>query len=95
MRPLTVITGIVLGSSASIALGLMVVLLIFLILGIDEPRRAAEFHPLLASVSIFLGMTTVAALSFYSLLKNRRWSGLCQLLMWFGILLVARYYWPK
>ena len=57
MQPLTVITGILLGTSASIAAGLAVVMLLFFILADEHPRLATEFGPLLVSTSIFLIMT--------------------------------------
>ena len=40
LRPLTIITGIVLGSAASITLGLAVVIIIFWFTGLDETAAA-------------------------------------------------------
>jgi uncharacterized membrane protein len=94
MRPLTIITGIVLGSCFSIALGLAVVVIIFLILGVDQPRLAGEFEPLLASLAIFVVMTAISAASFLSLLKSLFWRWPAQVLMWTGLLLTGFYYWP-
>ena len=72
MRPLTVITGILLGSSLSIAFSLGAVLVIFVILGDDYPRLDQEYGPLLASFSIFTAMTAIAAVSFYAVAKHHR-----------------------
>ena len=93
MRPLTVITGILLGSSLAITVSLAAVLLVFLILGDDYPRLQHEFSPLLSSVLIFLGMTIISATSFYALLINHpaRWWG--QALMWAGVAAVSVYFW--
>ncbi|HRP88152.1 MAG TPA: hypothetical protein PLS34_11640, partial [Gammaproteobacteria bacterium] len=66
-------TGILLGSSAAIAAGLAVVVLIFLLLSGEHPRLGAEIGMLLASTGIFLGMTAVCAASFISLVKQLRW----------------------
>ena len=94
MRPLTVITGILLGTSASIAVSLAAVLLIFVILGDDYPRLQHEFWPLVNSVLIFLGMTAISARSFYALVINdRRWVW-AQIMMWCGLLGTGWYYWP-
>jgi len=94
MRPLTVITGILLGTSGSIAVSLSAVLLIFAILGDDSPRLQHEFWPLVHSVLIFLGMPAISALSFYALLINdRRWPW-AQTLMWAALLGTGWYYWP-
>lgn len=94
MQPLTVITGILLGTSAAIALGLAVVLFLFLVLQGEHPRLAAEFRPLLASTSIFIAMTAVCAASFVGLAKGLRWRWLAQAAMWAGIAGVAWYYLP-
>ena len=94
MRPLTVISGILLGTSASIAVSLAAVLLIFVILGDEHPRLQHEFGPLVKSVLIFLGMTAISALSFYTLVTNdRRWIG-PHVLMWLGLFGTGWYYWP-
>jgi hypothetical protein len=94
MRPLTVITGIMLGSSLSIAFSLAAVLIIFTVLGDDYPRLDHEFRPLLASFSIFTAMTIISAASFYALVKHHpgRWAG--QVLMWAGFAATGYYYWP-
>jgi hypothetical protein len=92
MRPLTVITGILLGSCLAITISLAAVLVIFLILGDDYPRLQHEFRPLSFSLLIFFGMTIISAASFYALLINHqtRWFG--QLLMWAGVFATSWYY---
>lgn len=94
MRPLTVVTGITLGSCLSIALSLGAVLIIFLILGDDYPRLQHEFHGLLISFVIFLLMTSISALSFYWMLKDHAARFAAQAAMWTGLLGVGYYYWP-
>ena len=94
MRPLTVVTGIVLGTCGSIAVSLALVLVVFLFLGDDYPRLQHEFRPLLTSMSIFLGMTAIAAGSFYSLVVNHRSRYWLQAALWIGIIATGWYYWP-
>lgn len=94
MRPLTIITGVVLGSSASITLGLAVVMLIFFLSGLDEPRIQEEFEPLLGSVGLFAILTVLSAASFIALLKERSWRWYAQIAMWVALILIARSYWP-
>lgn len=93
MRPLTVITGILLGSCLAITVSLAAVLFVFLILGDDYPRLRHEFRPLLSSLLIFFGMTSISAVSFYALLINHpaRWWG--QALMWSGLTVTGWYFW--
>ncbi|HUO82219.1 MAG TPA: hypothetical protein VM616_05105 [Gammaproteobacteria bacterium] len=92
MNPLAFITGILLGSAGSIALGLVVVCFIFLVLGTEHPRLAAELGPLLASAALFVVMTVVCGVSFIGLIRRRRWRWLAQGVMWTGVLLVVAYY---
>lgn len=92
MRPLTVITGIMLGSCLAITVSLAAVLFVFLVLGEDYPRLQHEFRPLLSSVSIFLGMTIISAASFYALLINHRARWWAQMLMWCGFAATVWYF---
>lgn len=94
MRPLTVVTGILLGSCLSIAFSLAAVMLVFLILGDDYPRLSHEIRPLFISFAIFTGMTAISALSFYTLLKDHaaRWP--LQGVMWLSLLATGFYFWP-
>jgi hypothetical protein len=92
MRPLSVITGIVAGSCLSITVSLAAVLIVYLVLGDDYPRVRHEFGPLLASMSLFFGMTAISGASFYALLINHKLVLLSQALMWLGLAGTAYYY---
>lgn len=94
MRPLTVLTGFVLGSCVSIAVSLAAVLVMFLFLGDDYPRLQYEFRGLVASFLIFLGMTAISALSFYLMVKGHRYRHPAQAALWLGVLGVGYFYWP-
>ena len=94
MRPLTVITGILLGSCLSITVSLAAVLLVFLLLGDDYPRLQHEFEPLSYSTVIFFIMTIISAVSFYSLIINHQFRHWVQVIMWLCLLMTGWYYWP-
>jgi hypothetical protein len=94
MQPLTVITGILLGSSAAIASGLAVVLFLFWLLADDYPRLNAEMPALLSSSAIFVGLTALCAISFLGLVKDRGWRWLAQFAMWLGLFGVGWFFWP-
>jgi TctA family transporter len=94
MHPLTVITGIVLGSCLSITLSLAAVLFIFLVLGDEYPRLRDEFDALINSLLIFIAMTAISSLSFYSILIRHQWRRGAQILMWLGVAATGSYYWP-
>lgn len=95
MRPLMVITGFLLGSCLSIAVSLGFVLVVFLVIGDDHPRLQSEFGSLVASLSIFIGMTTITAGSFYTLVIRHRSRVWLQAVMWTGLLATGWYYWPE
>jgi len=94
MRPLTMITGVLLGSCFAIFVSLAMVLIVFLVLGDDHPRLQHEFQPLLTSMIIFLGMTTISAGSFYTLVIEHRARFLAQALLWGSLAATVGYYWP-
>ncbi len=94
MRPLTAVTLIVLGSCVAITLSLIAVIIIVLVLGDEYPRIEREFGNLVESFAIFLTLTVIAGVSFYTSLKTheaRFWS---QALMWGALLAAGWYYWP-
>ncbi len=94
MRPLSVVTLIILGSSFAITSSLTAVVVVSLVLGDEYPRLQAEFQPLLKSLMLFFGMTLICVLSFYTLVKNhvaRYWA---QAAMWASLFGVGYYYWP-
>ena len=94
MRPLSVVTLNVLGSSFAITFSLAAVVLVVLLLGTDHPRLASEFDPLLKSLGLFVVMTAVAAASFYSLAKELAARYWLQAAMWLSLFGVGYYYWP-
>jgi len=94
MQPLTVITGILLGTTAAIAAGLTVVLFLFFILVDEHPRLAAEFAPLQVSTAIFLVMTALCAASFLGLVRRTPWRWFAQAGMWLGLAVTVLYYLP-
>jgi len=70
------------------------VITVVLVLGDEYPRLQNEFDPLLKSLIIFVGMTTLSTMSFYSLLKEHAARYWAQAAMWIGLLLTGWYYWP-
>ena len=79
MLPLTVITGILLGCSVSITIGLGVVVFLFALNMGEHPQIQAEFPTLVVSVVLFAIMTVVCGLSFIALIRRHawRWSRSC------------------
>ena len=85
MRPLTVLTGIVLGSSAATTFGLGATLIVFLVLSGETPRFREELPLLAVYVAIFVGLTALAAVSFIGQARHTPWRRWAQLAMWCAI----------
>jgi hypothetical protein len=95
MRPLTVLIGIVMGSSVSIALGLGMVLIVFLILGGEQPQLRGEFRPLLTAASLFTVLSGLALAAFLGSVRRRPWRWVALAALCGGLLLVSWFYWPR
>ena len=94
MRPLMVINGFLLGSCLSIAVSLGLVLIVYLVIGTDEPRIRGEMQPLTVSLLIFLLMTAISAASFYAIARALPWRWPAQGVLLAGLALAGWYYWP-
>jgi hypothetical protein len=95
MRPLTMLIGIVMGSTVAIALGLAMVLIIFLILAGDHAELRAEFVPLLRSAGLFTLLSTAAIASFLGEVRQRAWRRLPQGALLAGLIIAVWMYWPR
>ena len=96
MRPLTVLTGIVLGSSAATTFGLGATLIVFLVLSNETPQFRAELPLLAGYLAIFVGLTAMAGISFIGLARDRPWRHWAQAAMWGSLAgLIALYWWTR
>lgn len=73
MRPLTILLGIVMGSTVSLAVGLVMTWVVILFLPRDAERFAPEQAPLLQAIAIFTALAAATAASFYGDLRSRAW----------------------
>ena len=96
MRPLTVLTGIVLGSSIATTFGLGATLIVFLVLSGETPQFREELPLLTLYLGLCVALTAVAAVSFMGQARERPWRRWAQLAMW-GTLagLAALYWWTR
>jgi hypothetical protein len=93
LRPLTVLTGIVLGSSAATTFGLGATLIVFLVLSGETPRFREELPLLAVYLAIFVALTALAALSFIGQARRRPWRRWAQAAMWGALAALAALYW--
>jgi hypothetical protein len=95
MQPLTVLTGILFGSSAAIAFGLAVTALVSLAIARDAPALAAELGALWRQTLVFVGLAALCAGGFLGLVKHARWRWYAQAVMWLGVAATVAFYWPR
>jgi hypothetical protein len=95
MRPFTVLIGILLGSAASITIGLGTVLIVFLVLVGEHPDLAREMPQLTGSLIAFAVLTTASAGSFLGQIKLRSWRGWAHLATAACLGGVVLLYWPR
>jgi hypothetical protein len=93
VRPLTVITGIVLGSAAATTFGLAATLVVFLVLSGEHPQFRGELPLLAIYLAVFVGLTAVAAASFIGLARQRPWRHWAQAGLWGLLGVLALIYW--
>jgi hypothetical protein len=93
VRPLTVLTAIVLGSSAATTFGLGASLFIFLVLSGESPQFRSELPLLARYLALFCGLTALAAVSFIGQVRERPWRRWAQLAMWAALAALAGLYW--
>jgi hypothetical protein len=95
VRPIEVITALVLGSAAAISFGLITSLIVFLVLQGRHPQFAAELHPLAISSLLFVMLSAVSGVALYGTLKRVPWWLLAQLAMWVAVAGVGFVSWPR
>lgn len=94
MGPLGFLTGVILGSAASLASILLMVLVIFAFLSGDHPRLESEYGGLTRAAVVFAGLTAVAGVAFEALQRRRPWRWYAQAALWAALAGVVLAYWP-
>jgi hypothetical protein len=93
VRPLTVLTGIILGSSVATTFGLAATLVVFLVLSGEFPEFRAELPLLALYLALFVGLTALAGISFVGQARSRPWRRWAQAAMWGALAGLAALYW--
>lgn len=93
MRPLTVLTAIVLGSAVATTFALSATAVVYLVLVNKHPQFRAELPLLLGYVAGFLLLCAVAGLTLVGQLRERPWRRWAQGAMWALLVGFATLYW--
>ena len=92
VRPLTVLTGIVLGSAAATSFGLAATLVVFALLVDEHPQFRSELPLLAAYLGVFLALTALAGTGFIGLARQRPWRYWAQAALWAALAGLAALY---
>jgi hypothetical protein len=95
MTPLAVLIGIIMGSAVTIAIGLAMVVVVFLSLGAEQPDLTREYGHLMASFSLFFVLSMISSYAFVGVLRERPWRWRAQAGMWLVVAGLVAYYWPR
>ncbi len=95
MRPLGFLTGVVLGSAASIALVLLMVVAVFALAPAAAPTLAHEYPGLLTASGLFAALAAAAAAAFIGEQRERPWRYAAQAAMWLLLAAIVWHYWPQ
>jgi hypothetical protein len=94
MRPLGFLTGVVLGSAASISLVLLMVAAVFAFSSGGSSAVEGEYPGLLTSAGLFGVLAAAAGTAFVGLQRERPWRLAAQGVMWLILAAIAWHYWP-
>jgi hypothetical protein len=94
LQPLTVLIGIVMGSSAALLAGLSMTLAVFLLMPDHRERLEPEFAPLGEAIAWAALLTITSAAAFVGQLKARPWRFAALSALAITIGLVVWTYWP-
>jgi hypothetical protein len=93
VRPLTVLTAIVLGSAVATTFSLAATAVVYLVLVNKHPQFRAELPFLLGYLAGFVLLSAVAGLTLVGQLRERPWRRWAQAAMWSLLLGFAALYW--
>lgn len=81
-------------SAGAIALGLVVVVVIYLIVGDDAPAVRREIPVLWANAGLFTAFSLVSVAAFYAQITQKAWWGAAVAAQLLALALLVFYYWP-
>jgi hypothetical protein len=94
MRPLAMLLGIVMGSTVSLAVGLALTQVVFLLLPEYSERLAPEQGPLARALALFLLLAACSSAAFYGEVRQRSWRRAAQAGTGLLLALTVWTYWP-
>lgn len=95
MRPLTVLLGIIMGSSVAMAVSLAMTAIVFLLLGDYAARYRHDGTPLLHGLLWSWSAVAISASAFYGMLRERPWRRWAAGAAFLMLAVVGIVFWPR
>ena len=95
MRPLTVVLGIIMGSSVAMAVSLAMTAIVFLLLGDQAARFHNEGGPLLRGLLWSWTAMALSVAAFYGELRLKPWRAWAKTAVFTLLLVVGVVFWPR
>jgi len=95
VRPLTVLLGIIMGSSVAMGVSLAMTAVVFVLLGDYSTRIQHEGGPLLRGLLWSWSAMAISVAAFYGELQQRPWRGWAKGAVLALLLVVGVVFWPR
>ena len=95
MRPLTVLLGIIMGSSVAMGVSLAMTAIVFVLLGDQSTRFQHEGGPLLRGLLWSWGAIALSVSAFYGEIRQRPWRNWAKIAVCGLLLVVGLVFWPR
>lgn len=83
------------GSTVSLAVGLALTWVVFLLMPEHAERLDPERAPLARAIGLFTALAVASSVSFYGAVRNRPWRGFAYAGLVALLALTTRAYWPQ
>lgn len=95
MRPLTVLLGIIMGSSVAMAVSLAMTAIVFLLLGDAAARYRHDGAPLLRGLLWSWSAMAISVTAFYGMVRQRPWRAWAAGAVFLMLAVIGLVFWPR
>lgn len=95
MRPLTVLLGIIMGSSVAMAVSLAMTAIVFVLLGDAAARYRSDGGPLLRGLLWSWSAVAITVTAFYGMVRERPWRGWAASAVFLMLAVIGLVFWPR
>jgi hypothetical protein len=95
MRPLTVLLGIIMGSSVAMAVSLAMTAIVFVLLGDSAARYRNDGAPLLRGLIWSWSAVAISVTAFYGMVHGRPWRAWAASAVFLMLAIIGLVFWPR